>query len=302
MEYLDLLLDTLKDSAIILAIAFVINFSLSFFESKIAKLLEKKKGVAPVFGSIAGIIPQCGISVVGADLYNKGHLTIGTIIAIFIACSDEAIPVLLGNIHGKWWMTFPLLGIKIVIGMLIGLLVDLIFRKHNEHVKEHLDHCEGEEEIHVGCCGHHIEEDEHDHDHHKESKLHEHLIHPLVHSLKIFAYVFVVSYAFGALILLIGEENIAAFLAQDGVAYWFTPVFSTLVGLIPNCASSVLISNLYIEQIIPFGALLAGLMANAGLGTLMLFKHKENVKNAFLVLGIVILVAIASGYAFMWIV
>ncbi len=297
MEYVDLLLETLIDSAIIFGIAFVINFALSFLESKIAKLLEQKKKVAPVFGSIAGVIPQCGISVVGADLYNKGHLTIGTVIAIFIACSDEAIPVLLGNIRGKWWMTFILIAIKVVIGMIAGLVVDLIFRKHNEHVKEHLDHCEGEDEVHIGCCGHHIEEDEH----RKESKLHEHFIHPLVHSLKIFAYVYVVSYAFGALILWIGEDNITSFLAQDGVAYWFTPIFSILVGLIPNCASSVLISNLYIQNTIPFGALLAGLMANAGLGTLMLFKHKENIKNAFLVLGIVILVSILSGYAFIWI-
>ena len=297
MEYVDLLLETLIDSAIIFGIAFVINFALSFLESKIAKLLEQKKRVAPVFGSIAGVIPQCGISVVGADLYNKGHLTIGTVIAIFIACSDEAIPVLLGNIHGKWWMTFILIAIKVVIGMIVGLVVDLIFRKRNEHVKEHLDHCEGEDEVHIGCCGHHIEEDEH----HKESKLHEHFIHPLVHSLKIFAYVYVVSYVFGALILWIGEDNIASFLAQDGVAYWFTPIFSILVGLIPNCASSVLISNLYIQNTIPFGALLAGLMANAGLGTLMLFKHKDNIKNAFLVLGIVILVSIVSGYAFIWI-
>ena len=297
MEYVDLLLDTLIDSAIIFGIAFVINFALSFLESKIAKLLEQKKRVAPVFGSIAGVIPQCGISVVGADLYNKGHLTIGTVIAIFIACSDEAIPVLLGNIHGKWWMTFILIAIKVVIGMIVGLVVDLIFRKRNEHVKEHLDHCEGEDEVHIGCCGHHIEED----DHRKESKLHEHFIHPLIHSLKIFAYVYVVSYAFGALILWIGEDNIASFLAQDGVAYWFTPIFSILVGLIPNCASSVLISNLYIQNTIPFGALLAGLMANAGLGTLMLFKHKENIKNAFLVLGIVMLVSIVSGYAFIWI-
>ncbi len=297
MEYVDLLLETLIDSAIIFGIAFVINFALSFLESKIAKLLEQKKRVAPIFGSIAGVIPQCGISVVGADLYNKGHLTIGTVVAIFIACSDEAIPVLLGNIHGKWWMTFVLIVIKVVIGMITGLLVDLIFRKRNGHVKEHLDHCEGEDEVHIGCCGHHIEED----DHHEESKLHEHFIHPLIHSLKIFAYVYVVSYAFGALILWVGEDNIASFLAQDGMAYWFTPIFSVLVGLIPNCASSVLISNLYIESTIPFGALLAGLMANAGLGTLMLFKHKENIKNAFLVLGIVILVSTISGYAFMWI-
>lgn len=290
--YLDLLLDTLFDSLKVFLIAFVIYFLLTFFESKIALLLEKRKKVAPAFGSIAGIIPQCGISVVAADLYGKSHITIGTLIAIFIACSDEALPIVIGDFTGKWWMVFPLLVIKIIGGTLVGFAVDFAFSKKNKHVEEHLHHCDGEEEIHVGCCNHNIEEETEN-----ESKIHHHLIHPLVHSLKIFAYTFVISLAFGALILLIGEENIIAFLSKDGPMYWLTPLFTVIVGLIPNCASSVLISQLFVGNIIPFGALVAGLCANAGIGPISLLKNKDKIKDVALIYSIQIIAALLIGYA-----
>ncbi len=290
-KYLDLLLDTLLDSLKVFAIAFIIYFLLTFFESKIARLLEKKKKIAPIFGSLAGIIPQCGISVVGADLYHKSHITIGTLIAIFIACSDEALPIIFGDFTGKWWMVFPLLIVKIIGGTLVGLLVDWLFARKNAHVDDHLEHCEGEEEVHVGCCHHHIEEEPIE-----ESKLQHHLIHPLIHSLKIFAYSFVISYLFGVLIILIGEENIIAFLAKDGPMFWLTPILSIIIGLIPNCASSVLISQLFVGNMIPFGALVAGLCANAGIGPISLLRHKEHFKDVLLIFGVQVVASIVLGY------
>lgn len=297
MEWiLDLLLDTLIDSAKVFGIAFLIYFLLTFFESKIAKLLEGKKKVAPVFGSLAGVIPQCGISVVGADLYNKSHITIGTLIAIFIACSDEAMPIILGDFTGKWWMIFPLLVVKIIGGTLVGILVDLLFARKNKVVDEHLHHCDHEEEVHVGCCNHSIEEE-----HETHSWAHEHLIHPLIHSLKIFAYTFVLSFLFGLLVKFIGEETLASFLSRDGAMYWLTPIFAVIVGLIPNCASSVLISQLFVGGMLPFGALVAGLCCNAGLGPMILFRKKENLGKAFLILGITIGAAIILGYATIWV-
>lgn len=287
----ELALDTLLDSLKVLAVALVLYVVLSFFENKIAHLLERKKRLAPIFGSLAGTIPQCGISVVGADLYTKGHLTIGTLIAIFIACSDEALPILFGNWNNKWYIGFVVVGIKIVFAIVVGMLLDLLFINKSKEVDAHMEHCEGEEEVHVGCCHHHIEEGE------NENPWHEHLLHPLFHSLKIFLYSYVISFLFGLLILGVGEDNISSFLTNN---YYLSPLFSSIIGLIPNCAASVLISNLYLNGLIPFGALLSGLSASAGLGLLYLFKDKKHLKRTFAIIGLQFLFALILGYALIW--
>lgn len=286
---LDLALDTLLDSLKVLGISFFLYILLSFFENKIALLLERKKKMAPLFGSLAGAIPQCGVSVVGADLYSKDHLTLGTLIAIFIACSDEALPILFSDFEHKWYMGFIVVAIKIIYATIVGILLDLIFRKENKEVERHLDECEGENEVHVGCCHHSIEEN--------ESPIHEHLLHPLLHSLKIFVFTYVISFLFGLLILGVGEDNLSSFLSNN---YYLSPLFATIVGLIPNCAASVLISNLYIEGFLPFGSLLAGLSASAGLGSLYLFKDKNHFSRAFMVLGLQIAFSFLLGYATIW--
>jgi hypothetical protein len=216
----------------------------------------------------------------------------GTLIAIFIACSDEALPILFGNFTGSWYMAFFLIGIKIVGGCLSGMLVDLIYRKGDAEVTEHLEICEGEAGIHHGCCGHQIEEDA------KANPWHEHLVHPLVHSLKIFAYAFVISFLFGCLVLWIGPDNLSSFLTAN---YYFAPLYATVIGLIPNCASSVLISDLYLKGALPFGALVAGLSVNAGLGPLYLFKNKKTMAKGLAIEGLLIVFGLALGYAFIWV-
>lgn len=284
-------LDSLYDALKVFAFAFVIYFILSFVEGKVAQALEKKGRLAPVFGSLCGAIPQCGISVVGSDLYVKRHISAGTLIAIFISCSDEALPVLFGDLTGKWYMAFALLAIKIVFGMGIGLLVDLLPTKSKKLVAEHAAHCEGEPEVHYGCCGHEIE-DEH------ENKWHEHLLHPLWHSFKIFVFAFLVSFFFGWIVMAVGgEEVFTSFLTSN---YYLSPLFSVAVGLIPNCVSSVMISELYIQGGLPFGALVAGLVVNAGLGPLYLFR-KGTIKEAFAIMGFLIVVALIIGYSFLWV-
>ena len=289
----EIALDSLFESLKVLAFAFVIYFILSFFEGKIASLLERNKKQAPLFGSLVGAVPQCGISVVAGDLYTKDHITLGTLVAIFIACSDEALPVMFGNFEGKWPMAFALLGLKIVFGAFFGYMVDLFWRKKDHVVDEHLEHCEGNHDIHKGCCGHEVEEGG------KESPLHEHLVHPLLHSLKIFAYAFVISLLFGTFFgWLESVTDLQAFLTSS---YWFSPLLAVLIGLIPNCASSLLLAELYVSGTLPFGALLAGLAVNAGLGPLYLFKQKKTLKSAFIIEGLLIAFGLIMGYAFMWV-
>lgn len=287
---LDVFLDSLFDSLKILALVFATEVLLSFFEGKLAKLLEKSNRFAPALGAVFGIVPQCGVSVVTADLYEKKHLTLGTVVAVFLACSDEALPILFGNFTPNFWLTFVLIGAKVAIGAMVGTLVDLFAPKQREEVKEHDEACAGEKDLHYGCCGHEIEQE-------KESPVHEHLLHPIVHSLKIFAYCLVISFAFGTMVYYIGQDKIAAFLEANR---YLSPLLAILIGLIPNCVSSVLLSELFLEGALPFGALLAGLLVNAGLGMWMLFRKKANLKSAFLVLGICLATSIAFGYLFLF--
>ena len=289
---LEVFLDALKDSAIVLLTVFLLHVLLSFFESKIARALGKSRRFAPALGALFGLVPECGTSVVGADLYQKDHLTMGTLVAIFLACSDEALPILFTDHGPKWYLSFVLLGLKILLPMIVGFLVDLLFRQKNRAVEEHLEACHGEEEVHVGCCGHEIE-GEH------ESPWKEHLLHPLIHSLKVFVYVLILNFAFGTLIYFLGENRVATFLE---VAKPLTPLVAVLIGLIPNCASSVMLANFYLNGLLPFGALLSGLLINAGLGMFVLFKSKEKRKEALEILGICLLASLGFGYAFLYLI
>ena len=288
---LDVLLDALIDSLKVLGIAFIIYVILSFFEEKIAHLLEKHRKVSPILGATAGLIPQCGVSVVAADLYIKERITLGTIFAVFFACSDEALPILLSSSSSEQLLSILLIiGIKFALGFMAGFIVDLFLYRKKEEVEHHLDEdCDHHfEEVEIeGCCHHHLGGKNED------TKLQKHLIHPLLHSLKIFIYCLIINMIFGFLIYLIGEENIESFLSHFK---YFSPVIASIVGMIPNCASSVLITEAYLAKTIGLGATIAGLSINAGLGLVFLFKKKETLKTTFTILGILLFVSITSGY------
>ena len=232
------------------------------------------KKTATLFGSLFGLIPQCGTSVLGADIYLKRYITIGTLIAIFLSCSDEAIIVMLSRMNEKTIIVLPLIASKFVIGFVVGLLVDLIYRKQKINEEYHEDH----------QC----------HQHHEENtNLHRFLIHPLIHSLEIFVYVFLINVGLGLIIAGVGEENFSNFLTTNR---YLAPLFASIIGLIPNCASSILISELYMTNSLSFGALLAGLLVNSGLGMMILLKSKNTFKETLLIIGICFVTAILSGY------
>ena len=287
----EVLLDALIDSLKVLAVAFILYILISFVENKIARILEKRNKLSPLIGSALGLIPQCGIGVVAADLFNKKHISMGTITAIFLACSDEALPILLSSKDSKILLSIiPIILIKFVYGFLVGFIVDVFYQKSQVRVSQHIKECNHhlEEEIHIGCCNHPIEEDEH------ESKLHKHLIHPLIHSLKIFVYVLIINSVLNIVIYLIGgTDTIGNFLTSSK---WISPVISSLVGMIPNCAASVVITEVYLLKGISFGACLSGLCMNAGLGFLILFRNKENLKEKFIMLGIMFVSSNLLGY------
>lgn len=271
------LLDALKDSALVLAFVFLFHVLLSFIEDKLSNFLTKNHKLSPLFGSLFGIIPQCGTSVLAADLYIQKYISIGTLAAVFLSCSDEALIVLLTHPSEKTIMVLPLIASKFVIGFLIGFILDFVFKKQEivEHQEELKD---------VTCEPHH---------HHDHVKLHKHLLHPLIHSLEIFAFVFVINVGLGLLIAYVGEENFANFMVSNK---YLSPLFTSIIGMIPNCVSSVLISELYISSSLSFGALLAGLLMNAGLGMMVLLKNKATIKSTLLILAICFVTSIVFGY------
>lgn len=309
------LLDALIDSAKLLPFLFVAYIVIEVIESFTSKKVASKnfyKGkFGPLIGSSFGMIPQCGFSVVATDLYSKQKITIGTLIAIFIATSDEALPILFGNLTNAkiGEMILILILTKFAIGLASGYVVDifanLINRKKKipqlAEVKEENKTCEVDKEenehehehendtVHKGCCGHSIEED-------KVHPAKQYLLHPLLHTLKIFAYILIVNIAFSALVFYIGEENITSFLMN---AKYFAPLFATLIGLIPNCASSVVLTNLLVIGGLNISACIAGLIMNAGIAYLVLFKQNKNMKVNFAIIGIMAFISIATGYIMM---
>lgn len=274
---LDIILDSLKDSAFVFLFVFLVHVIIALFKQRISTFLTKRRKTGAIFGSLFGLIPQCGTSVLGADLYIKKYITIGTLAAVFLSCSDEAFIAILTSGSPKTIMILPLIGLKFAIGVLVGIIIDLIDNKQQL--------AETEEEV--------IEEHECHVHHHENTRVHKYLIHPLIHSLEVFVYVLLINLALGFIIGFVGEDNFKNFLQSSK---YLSPLYCSVVGLIPNCASSLLITELFLDDAIPFGALLAGLLVNSGLGMMVLIKNFKVAKKGLLIIGVCFLVAIVSGY------
>ena len=304
------LLHALEDSLLVLAFLVPINILIALLEPRLAGRIKLKGALAPLVGVTVGLFPQCGFSVVATDLYKKRHITIGTLLGVYLATSDEALPIFLAS--GEQAIDIlPLLACKFLIGLIVGYTADAIFAKNKKRVAEHIAECDHEPEVHFGCCGHEIEngehEDEHDHStcdtpcgseieekrRERKHKLKHYLLHPILHSAKIFVYILLINIVFGVLIHYIGEDRIMSFLSANK---YVAPLFAVIVGAIPNCASSVVISNLYLMGGLGFGATVGGLLMNAGLGFAVLLKDRKNLKESLAIIGGMFAVSIAFSY------
>ena len=306
---MDFVWEAVKESLIMFPFlfgAYVLVELIEFLTSKKLNGNVLKSRVAPLVGAGVGLLPQCGFGVVASDLYSKRKITMGTLLAIFFATSDEAVPLLIISPEKAIYL-LPLLGIKFVFGFSLGFVVDAIVSrkrrpvvqwdchdgdgdKHGDcHVADapRNDSVHEEEEHHVGCCGHHIEDEE------NEPWAKRYLLHPALHSLKVFAFVLIVNLLLGGLIELIGENELMAFLNS---ARYVTPVLAVLVGLIPNCAASEVLTLLFISGGLSFGACVAGLCANAGIAMVVLFKQNKNMKENLTIFGVLSGVSLVVGY------
>lgn len=269
-EIPDYLLDALIDSAKMLPFLFAIYLLMEFLEHRAGKnfpkLLGKTTAVGPFAGALVGAVPQCGLAAASASLYSGKVITLGTLLAVFLSSSDEMLPIMISE-------TVPvlrilkILGIKIGIAIISGYAVDLILRS-GRRVDENA-------RTEAGQAFENYE-------HHSNM-----FVCALRRTLEIFIYVFIFSFILNLIIGAVGEDRLAQALNSVPV---LGEVVAGLVGLIPNCASSVVITELYLGGIIGTGPMLTGLLVNAGIGTMVLIKTnkdaKENIRIVALLYGI----------------
>ena len=293
-EFLHVLLHSLIDTAKLLPVLFVVYFLIELLEYKNIFKFEKSKLLkgksSPVMGALFGSVPQCGFSVISSELYSKRKISIGALIAVFVATSDEALPLMISNYKAIPSLLL-LLAVKIVMAIIIGyfamLLYSKVFKfekienkslennKENHSEKEQPDEHKDEHEEHLhACCHHDLQDEKFD------------WKHPLIHCLKITLYIFIFNVVFGMIVELVGEDNLISFL---GTNHFLQPLLAVIIGLIPNCVSSVVITELYLAGGLTFGSIVAGLSVNAGIGLIVLFKENKNKKeNLFIVLSLII--------------
>ena len=283
----DWLCDAIIDSFHILPFLFVVFFIIEviefFYAEKINDFMKKSEKSATAIGGLAAIIPQCGFSVVASTLYIRKFITKGTLIAIYLATSDEAIPILLAE-PTKIHFVLPIIGIKILIGICAGYLVDFILKddKYISIKSKHSDNCEHCDED-EGCCRHSV----------SKRRKRELIYHPLKHTANIFIFILIITIGLNFLID-VYSKHIALHTIVAKFKF-FEPVFTSFFGLIPNCATSIALTMLLIKGSISFGSAIAGLLSNAGLGILVLLRHNENLKDTAKIVGILLIISIISG-------
>lgn len=296
---LEIFLDALIDSAKMLPLLFIIYVGIELLEykfgNKIKKSVQKAGKAGPLLGAAAGSLPQCGFSVITTALYSQRLVTIGTLLAVYLATSDEAIPVILSQ-PDQAKILLPLILTKVGIALFAGYAIDLFFRKRNKQTLAHIDsyssghdspeHHHEEVDNETACCGHHTSTLT------KKFPLKEIFLHPIIHTLKIFVFIFLVSFLINFILFILGGDVLAKILLSGTI---FQPLIAALVGLIPNCASSVAITELYLQGAISYGSVIAGLSASGGLGLLVLFKEEKNKAEIWKIVALLFATSALSG-------
>ncbi len=282
---MDIILDAFWDTLKLFPFLFLIYVLMEILEHR-TKLTQSRKilqgGFAPLIGSATGLIPQCGFSVMAAKLYDRGFIRTGTILAVFIATSDEALIILISDMSAAH-AVMPLVLIKLLVSIGAGYLANAILPK------EKLAKCGSQDVQAHFCCGEHegglLGE---------TSDFNAYIISPLLHALKIAAYLLIVNLVFGYIIDIAGGVEKISASAMEGGAY-VQPLITGLIGLIPNCASSVILTGAYTNNAVMFGSLVGGLCSNAGLGLVVLFKNTKKIKRNLLLVLVMYVISVVVG-------
>lgn len=282
-EFLEVLLDTGIDALKLLPFLFITYLIMEYIEHKTGdktKNIIKKSGKwGPVFGAILGIFPQCGFSAAAANLYAGKVITLGTLIAIFLSTSDEMLPILISE-AAPIDVILKILATKLAIGIIAGVVIDFVGQVFKKKKEKQTNEEAGEEIGHI--C-------EHEHCHCEKEGIFKSSIK---HTLNIFVFIIIISLVMNVAIYFIGEEKISNLILNMPVV---GPLIAGIVGLIPNCASSVILTQLYLQNVISVGSMIGGLLVGSGIGILILFRVNENIKENMKITGMLYLIGVVSG-------
>lgn len=277
MRFFDLIGDSLLDTLKLLPFLFLTYILMEYLEHRAGgsaeKFLKRSGQFGSVLGSALGILPQCGFSSAAAGLYSARVISIGTLIAVFLSTSDEMVPIFIVN--GNLTLMIKVLAVKFVIALVSGLAIDLILNAI--YKKKGVTPTPNIEEI----C-------ERDNCHCK----HDILKSALVHMGKVTLFIFIFSFVLNFLVYFVGESNIALLILNKPV---IANILAAIVGLIPNCASSVVISELFLDGMLSAGALISGLLVNSGVALAVLFRTNRPRKNTLAIVGILLAISIVAG-------
>lgn len=280
----EVILESLLDSLKTLPFLFVVYLIIEIVEHRAADKMRAALAsdrIGVISAAALGLIPQCGFSVAAANLYSERLITAGTLIAVFISTSDEAIPIVASSSESVKWL-LPLLGVKFLWAIIAGFAVNGLFKLLKlDHASVHINH----PPVHIHESGEH----HHCADCDSEGGI---LKNSIKRTLSIFVFIIVTSLLLNIVIYFIGEENLGKILLTNSVAQ---PFVAALIGLIPNCAASVVLSQLFVSGSLSFGALTAGLSAGAGVGMLVLFRVNRSMKQNFSILGTLYIVSVLIG-------
>ena len=271
---LDVIIDTLLDTIKLIPFLLLTYLAMEYLEHKTGQkaqeLVRKAGKFGPVIGGALGIVPQCGFSAAASNLYTGRVITLGTLLAIYLSTSDEMLPILISAQAPVQTIVFILLA-KAAIGIVAGFVVDLVFPAHKEEAHH----------IHEVC--------EQEHCHCEEGSI---FRSALMHTVQIGCFILIITFLLNLLFFFVGEDVLAEVILNRRI---LGPVLAAVVGLIPNCAGSVAITQLYLEGVIGTGAMLSGLLTGTGVGLLILFRVNHDRKENLKILGLLYFIGVLVG-------
>ena len=273
---LEIIEDTLIDSIKLIPFLFITYLIMEYIEhktkNKTKEAIKKSGKFGPLIGGVLGIVPQCGFSVSATNLYAARVITLGTLIAVYLSTSDEMLPIFISEAVPVTTI-LKILGVKLLIGVVAGVIIDFVIRLVNKGKQE-------EERI-IDLC-------EKDHCHCENGIVKS----ALKHTINIFIFILLFTFILYIIIYLIGEETIAGFLTNQPI---LGPVIAGIIGLIPNCASSVLLTQMYLENVISAATMISGLLVGAGVGLAVLFKTNKGIKQNLKITALLYVIGVVSG-------
>lgn len=266
---LDTIVDSLKLIPFLLVAFLIIELLEHKLNNKTKSIITKSKKIGPIIGSLLGVIPQCGFSVMATNLYITRIITLGTLISIYLSTSDEMLIIMISE-KVEISLILKILLIKIFFGIVYGLIIDKIINKKKKDKETNYELCDEEH-----CdCNHSI------------------LLSAIKHTLHITLFIFIITLIINTIFTLLGDNYLSKILLNNSI---LSPFITSLIGLIPNCAASVILTELYLNSSISLGALIGGLLTSSGSSLLVLIKNNKNQKENLLIILLLYTLGVLSG-------